>query len=46
MMDPATVGVSMAEMDYKGAFSMGKTVDLNVKGTPGLLLAFVVSLYF
>lgn len=24
-MDPATADVSMAEMDYKGAFSMGKT---------------------
>lgn len=23
MMDPATADVSMAEMDYKGAFSMG-----------------------
>lgn len=25
MMDPATADVSMAEMDYKGAFSMGMT---------------------
>lgn len=25
MMDPATADVSMAEMDYKGAFSMGRT---------------------
>lgn len=25
MMDPATVDVSMADMDYKGAFSMGET---------------------
>lgn len=25
MMDPATTDVSMAEMDYKGAFSMGTT---------------------
>lgn len=24
-MDPATADVSMADMDYKGAFSMGKT---------------------
>lgn len=25
MMDPATTDVSMAEMDYKGAFSMGNS---------------------
>lgn len=25
MMDPATTDMSMAEMDYKGAFSMGKS---------------------
>lgn len=25
MMDPATADVSMADMDYKGAFSMGKS---------------------
>lgn len=25
MMDPASADVSMAEMDYKGAFSMGMT---------------------
>lgn len=29
MMDPSTADMSMAEMDYKGAFSMGKhTADL------------------
>lgn len=28
MMDPATADVSMAEMDYKGAFSMGTTTGL------------------
>lgn len=27
MMDPATADVSMAEMDYKGAFSMGTTAE-------------------
>lgn len=27
MMDPATADVSMADMDYKGAFSMGKTAE-------------------
>lgn len=27
MMDPATADVSMADMDYKGAFSMGKPAD-------------------
>ena len=26
MMDPAAADVSMAEMDYKGAFSMGMTM--------------------
>lgn len=27
MMDPATADVSMADMDYKGAFSMGETAE-------------------
>lgn len=35
MMDPATADVSMADMDYKGAFSMGKTALMlwNLKHT-------------
>lgn len=27
MMDPASADVSMADMDYKGAFSMGKPAE-------------------
>lgn len=27
MMDPATADVSMSDMDYKGAFSMGKPAE-------------------
>lgn len=30
MMDPATADVSMAEMDYKGAFSMGTYICIKV----------------
>ncbi|KAM7415601.1 hypothetical protein PAMA_017903 [Pampus argenteus] len=34
MMDPATADVSMAEMDYKGAFSMGQTLYGRVLWSP------------
>ncbi|KAM7019160.1 LOW QUALITY PROTEIN: extracellular matrix organizing protein FRAS1 [Tautogolabrus adspersus] len=34
MMDPATADVSMAEMDYKGAFSMGQTLYGRVLWNP------------
>ncbi|XP_069025425.1 extracellular matrix organizing protein FRAS1 isoform X2 [Embiotoca jacksoni] len=34
MMDPATADVSMAEMDYKGAFSMGQTMYGRVLWNP------------
>lgn len=34
MMDPATADVSMAEMDYKGAFSMGTYIYIYVKVIP------------
>ncbi|XP_051278840.1 extracellular matrix protein FRAS1 isoform X2 [Dicentrarchus labrax] len=34
MMDPATTDVSMAEMDYKGAFSMGQTLYGRVLWNP------------
>lgn len=30
MMDPATADVSMAEMDYKGAFSMGTYIYIYI----------------
>ncbi|XP_076007225.1 extracellular matrix organizing protein FRAS1 [Genypterus blacodes] len=34
MMDPATADISMAEMDYKGAFSMGQTMYGRVLWNP------------
>ncbi|KAM3867993.1 extracellular matrix organizing protein FRAS1 [Diretmus argenteus] len=34
MMDPATADISMAEMDYKGAFSMGQTLYGRVLWNP------------
>ncbi|KAM6954491.1 extracellular matrix organizing protein FRAS1 [Aplochiton taeniatus] len=34
LMDPAAAGVSMAEMDYKGAFSMGQTLYGRVLWNP------------
>lgn len=40
MMDPAAADVSMADMDYKGAFSMGETLSNSNSKSVALFLVF------
>lgn len=44
-MDPALADMSVAEMDYKGAFSMGKISKVMKKNNYRLYYAFTHSLF-